>query len=77
MVLDDKNAWEGILASTMFAVRAMIYTTTQHTPAQLALILNQCYDVDRENFMVVGLLYLCVSNGDFLRKLVRAILLST
>ena len=30
MVLDDKNPWDGILASTMFAPRA---TTTQNAPA--------------------------------------------
>ena len=35
MVLDDENPWEGILASTMFALRATVHTTTQHTPAQL------------------------------------------
>ena len=35
MVLDDQNPWNGILASTMFALRAMVYTTTQYTPAQL------------------------------------------
>ena len=35
MVLDDKNPWDGILASTMFALRATVHTTTQYTPAQL------------------------------------------
>ena len=35
MVLDDENPWNGILASTMFALRTKIYTTTQHTQAQL------------------------------------------
>ena len=47
MVLDDDNPWDkilesttknpcdGILASTMFALRAMVHTTTQYTPAQL------------------------------------------
>ena len=35
MVLDDENPWDGILASTMFALRAMVHTTTQYTPAQL------------------------------------------
>ena len=29
MVLDDKNPWDGILASTMFALRATVHTTTQ------------------------------------------------
>ena len=35
MVLDDENPWDGILASTMFALRAMIHTITQYTPTQL------------------------------------------
>ena len=35
MVLYDENPWDGILASTMLTLRAMVHTTTQHTPAQL------------------------------------------
>ena len=35
IVLDDKNPWDGILTSTMFALRATVHTTTQYTPAQL------------------------------------------
>ena len=35
MVLDDENPWDGILASTMFALHATVHTTTQHTLAQL------------------------------------------
>ena len=35
MVLGDMNPWDGILASTMFALRATVHTTTQQTPAQL------------------------------------------
>ena len=35
MVLDDENPWDGILASTMFSLRATVHTTTQHTPTQL------------------------------------------
>ena len=35
MVLDDKNLWDGLLASTMFALRATVHTTTQYTPVQL------------------------------------------
>ena len=32
MVLNDENPWDGILTSTMFALHAMVHTTTQHTP---------------------------------------------
>ena len=50
MVLDDKNPWDGILASTMFALRATVHTTTQYTPAQLIFgrdsIMNRSHDVD-------------------------------
>ena len=35
MVLDDDNPWDGILAATMFALRATVHTTSQYTPAQL------------------------------------------
>ena len=35
MVLNAENPWNGILASTMFALRPMVHTTTQYTPAQL------------------------------------------
>ena len=35
MVMDDENPWDGILASTMVALRATVHTTTQYTPAQL------------------------------------------
>ena len=52
MVLDDENSWDGILASTMFALRATVHTTTQYTPAQLIFggnaIINQHHDVDWE-----------------------------
>ena len=52
MVLDDDNPWDGILASTMFALRATVHTTTQYTPAQLVFgrdsILNRRHDVDWE-----------------------------
>ena len=30
--LDNKNPWEGILSSTMFAIQSMVHTTIQHTP---------------------------------------------
>ena len=35
MELDDKNPWDGILASSMFALCATVHTTTQYAPAQL------------------------------------------
>ena len=52
MVLDDKNPWDGILASTMFALRATVHTTTQYTPAQLIFgrdsIINRRHEIDWE-----------------------------
>ena len=52
MVLDDKNPWDSILASTMFVLRATLHTTTQYTPAQLIFgrdsIINQRHDIDWE-----------------------------
>ena len=35
IVLNDKNPRDGILASTMFALRPMVHIATQYTPAQL------------------------------------------
>ena len=35
MVHDDENPWDGILASSMFALRATVHTTMQNTPAQI------------------------------------------
>ena len=34
MVLDDKIPWDGILASIMFALRAIVHTTKRYTPSQ-------------------------------------------
>ena len=52
MVLDDENPWDGILASSMFAPRATVHTTTQYTPAQLIFgrnsTINQREDKDWE-----------------------------
>ena len=50
MVLDDENPWVGIVSSTMFTLRATVYTTTQYTPVQLIFgrdsIINQRHDED-------------------------------
>ena len=50
MVLEDNDPWAGILTSTMFAIRATVHTTTQHSPAQLVFgrgsILNTRYEAD-------------------------------
>ena len=35
MGFDDENPWDGILASTVFALRATVHISTQYTPAQL------------------------------------------
>ena len=47
MVFDDDDAWDGILASTKFTLRATVHTTMQYTPAQLVFgqdsILNICH----------------------------------
>ena len=50
MVLDDENPWDGILASTMFALRATVHTTTRFTPTQLVFgrdaVLNTRHEAD-------------------------------
>ena len=35
IVLDDKNPWDGILNSTIFALRVTVHTTTQYGHTQL------------------------------------------
>ena len=47
MVLDDENLWDGILAFTMFALRATVHTTTPYTPAQLIFERNSI--INRRN----------------------------
>ena len=48
--LSEVEAWNGILASTMFAMRATVHTTTQYTPAQLVFgrdsVLNITHDAN-------------------------------
>ena len=50
MLLDDKYPWNGILASTMFALRANMDTTTQYTFSQIVCerdsIINQRHNID-------------------------------
>ena len=48
MTLDDQNPWDGILASTMFALRATVHTTTQYTPTQLAFGRDSILNVRHE-----------------------------
>ena len=52
MVLDDENPWDAILASTMLALRATLYTSTKYSSAQLMFgrdtIINQRHCVDWE-----------------------------
>ena len=35
MDLDDVSPWEGVLSSTMFAIRSTVHTAMQHTSPQL------------------------------------------
>ena len=35
MDLGNESPWEGILSSTMFAIRSTVHTNMQHTPSQL------------------------------------------
>ena len=48
MVLDDENPWNGILATTMFALRATVHTTSQYTPAQLVFGRDSILNVRHE-----------------------------
>ena len=48
MDLDDENPWEGILPSTMFAIRSTVHTTTQHTPSQLVFGRDALLNINQE-----------------------------
>ena len=48
--LDEEDPFAGVLAATMFAMRATYHTTTQATPSQLVFgrdaILNTMFEAD-------------------------------
>ena len=48
MDLGNENPWEGILSSTMFAIRTTVYTTTQHTPSQMVFGSNAILNINKE-----------------------------
>ena len=48
MVFDDENPWDGILASTMFALRAVVHIMTQYTPAQIAFGQHSIMNIGHE-----------------------------
>ena len=47
--LEYENPWEGILSSTMFAIRSMMYTTTQFTPSQLVFSRDAILNINQES----------------------------
>ena len=48
MVFDDNNPWDGILAATMFVLRATVHTTSQYTLAQLVFGRDTILNVKHE-----------------------------
>ena len=48
MDLDNENPWEGILSSTIFAIRSTVCTTTQHTPSQLIFGRDSILNINQE-----------------------------
>ena len=48
MVLDDDNPWDGILATTMFALQATVHTMSQYTPTQLVFGRDSILNVRHE-----------------------------
>ena len=45
MLLGDKNLWDGILASTIFILRTIVHTTTQHTHVHLLYSHNSILNI--------------------------------
>ena len=48
MDLDNENLWEGILSSTIFAIRSTEYTSTQHTTSQLVFGREVVLNINQE-----------------------------
>ena len=48
MDLDNEIPSEGILSSTMFAIRSTLHTTTQHTPSQLVFGREAILNINKE-----------------------------
>ena len=46
--LDNEKPWEGILSSTMFAIRSIVHTNTQHTPSQLVFGRDAILNIKQE-----------------------------
>ena len=46
--LDNENLWEGILSSTIFAIRSTVHTTTQYTPSQLVFGRDAILNINQE-----------------------------
>ena len=48
MVLEDENTWDGILAVTIFVLRATVHITSLYTPTQLAFGRDSILNVRHE-----------------------------
>ena len=48
--LEDENPWEGILSPTLFAIRSMVRTTTQHTSSQLVFGRDVILNINQEAY---------------------------
>ena len=48
MDLDDENPWEGVLSSTMFAIRSTVHTNIQHIPSQLVFGRDEILNIKQE-----------------------------
>ena len=46
--LEDDDAWEEDLASTMFTIRSTVHTTTQHTLSQLVFGRDAILNINQE-----------------------------
>jgi len=47
--VDMEDPWSGILAATMFAIRYMVHTTTQHMPMQLVFSRDSFLNISHDN----------------------------
>ena len=54
MVLNDESPWDGILASTMFALRAMLHNMMQYTPAQFVFGQDSILNIRREANLAIN-----------------------
>ena len=69
MDLDNENPWEGVLSSTMFAIRSTVHTNTQHISSQLVFGRDTILHINQEaNWQLVEQRKQALMNKDYQKE---------